>query len=188
MSKYLETGDQIKVTTPNKTRKGIITSLTKNGTATILFEDNTIETIELTIFKDPDTKINETSGPFFKGIIIQESLINYNVLKKVILIKTNVEEVTQKHETPHLEKWTLHTIAISPQKADEIATILSKTLATTPSTWYADFKNAAYHYIIFPNKIFKVDRSNPKGYDEVTTYGLTLKIPEHQLDFSPDIT
>jgi len=55
------------------------------------------------------------------------------------------------------------------------------------NAWYADFKNKSFHYIIFCNKIFKVDRSKPGQYNSVTKYGLSLGIPDYQLDFSPHI-
>ncbi len=52
--------------------------------------------------------------------------------------------------------------------------------------WYADFKNDKYHFIIFGNKIFKVDLSDPVLYSEARQYGLSLGIPGYQLDFEPD--
>ena len=51
--------------------------------------------------------------------------------------------------------------------------------------WYADFKNDKYHFIIFRNKVFRVDRNKPEEYEEVKKYGISLGIPDYQLDFSP---
>ena len=36
----------------------------------------------------------------FNGVIIEESLENKDVLQKVKIIKTKVEEVTEEHKTP----------------------------------------------------------------------------------------
>jgi hypothetical protein len=120
----------------------------------------------------------------FTGVIIEESLHDTGVLKKVKILKTKVEEVTEKHQTPHLKKWTLHTVEIPENKADEIAKELSQSLL---SKWYADFKNASYHYIVFRNKIFKINRSRKEEYDSVAEYGISIGIPDYQLDFSPHV-
>jgi|TARA_Y100000310_G_C20162756_1_gene569966 hypothetical protein len=122
----------------------------------------------------------------FNGVIIEESLENKDVLQKVKIIKTKVDEVTKEHQTPWIKQWTLHTVEISENQADEIAEDLSKSL-DSEHDWYADFKNDKFHYVIFHNKIFKVDRSTPEQYKEVTKYGVSLGIPDYQLDFSPHI-
>jgi len=42
-----------------------------------------------------------------------------------------------------------------------------------------------FHYIIFRNKIFFIHRDNKKEYDEATKFGISLGIPDYQVDFSP---
>jgi|SRR3989344_8393893 len=122
----------------------------------------------------------------FIGVIIEESLENKSVLRKVRIIKTEVEEVTEEHKTPWIKQWTLHTVEIPKEKADSIAKEVSKSL-DSKHHWYADFKDDKYHYIIFRNKIFKIDRTNREQYDEAKRYGIFLGIPEYQVDFHPDI-
>jgi len=99
----------------------------------------------------------------FEGVIIEESLEKKDILKRVKILDTKIENVTPDHQQE-----------------------LSLSLDSKHS-WYADFKNENFHYIIFRNKIFKVDRAKPKQYGAVTKCGLTLGIPDYQLDFSPDI-
>jgi len=123
----------------------------------------------------------------YAGVIIEESLKKKDILKKIKILATKVEKVTPEHHTPHLKQWTLHTVQIAEQQADKVAKELSRQLTTTHGHWYADFKNTKYHCIIFHNKIFRVDRSKKEQYNAVVNYGLTLGIPEYQLDFSPAI-
>ncbi len=124
----------------------------------------------------------------FTGIIVEESLENKTVLKKVKIISTEVEKVTLKHKTSWIKQWTMHTVEIAEDQIDKISKEISKALDTThQGNWYADFKNNQFHYIIFKNKIFKVNRTKPEQYKAVTEYGLSLGIPKHQLDFSPQI-
>ena len=123
----------------------------------------------------------------YKGVIIEESLENKDILNDVVILNTKVEQVTEKHNTPYLQQWTLHTFEVGEDKAWDIAEKLSKSLDSKHGAWYSDFKNEKFHYIIFRNKIFKIDRSNSEKYKEVVQYGISLGIPDYQLDFSPDI-
>jgi len=123
----------------------------------------------------------------YKGVIIEESLENKDILQDVTVLSTKVEQVTKEHHTPHLKQWTLHAVEIPEDRGEEVAEKISRVLETSHGHWYADFKNEKFHYIIFRNRVFRVDRSNPEEYKEVTEYGISLGIPDYQLDFSPDI-
>lgn len=123
----------------------------------------------------------------FTGSIIEESLDDKNVLKKIKIVKTKIEKVTEEHHTPHLKQWTIHEVEISEDDADKIAEELSKSLDSKHGEWYADFKNDQIHYVIFKNKVFKIDRAKKEQYDEATKYGISLGIPDYQVDFSPFI-
>lgn len=124
----------------------------------------------------------------FVGVIIEESLENKTVLKKVKILSTKIENVTKEHQTPWLTHWTLHTIEISMSNAKKIADEISNSLDRKHGgSWYADFKNKTHHYIIFRKKIFFIDRTCKKQYNEAKDYGLSLGIPEYQVDFHPEI-
>ncbi|MCX6741622.1 MAG: hypothetical protein NTX24_00380 [Candidatus Pacearchaeota archaeon] len=73
----------------------------------------------------------------YTGVIIEESLENVSILKKIKIIKTKVEKVTEKHKTPWLKKWTLHTVEIEENKAKKITEEISHSLESKHS-WYAD--------------------------------------------------
>jgi len=123
----------------------------------------------------------------YKGDIIEESLADTATLKTVDIISTRVEAVTPKHKTPWLKQWTLHTIEVPEDKAEELAEKLSHAIETKNQSWYIDFKNDTTHYVIFPDKVFRVSRNDPEQYKTVVSYGIKLGIPRHQLDFSPEI-
>jgi len=121
----------------------------------------------------------------YEGVIIEESLRDEGALKDFKILSTKVEKVTPRHNTPWLERWTLHTVEVPANKADEAAEAISRALQS--GYWYVDYKNDHTHYIVFPDKIFKIDRSQPEQYKAATEHGLTLDIPDYQLDFSPHI-
>ena len=121
----------------------------------------------------------------YQGVIIEESLKNKDVLKNLKFIDTKVEPVTPKHKTPWLTQWTLHTVEVPEDKIRQLAEAISHSLDR--DFWYADFRNANTHYIIFLNKVFKVDLNQPEQYKPVVDYGLSLGVPDYQLDFAPTI-
>lgn len=121
----------------------------------------------------------------YKGVIIEESLENKGVLQRVKILETKVEEVTERHQTPWVKQWTLHTVEILESEADDIAEEVSKSL-DSEHEWYADFKNEDTDYIIFRERIFKIDRDDEeqeKQYKEAREYGISLGIPEYQVVF-----
>ncbi|MCX6758659.1 MAG: hypothetical protein NTX14_03055, partial [Candidatus Nealsonbacteria bacterium] len=84
----------------------------------------------------------------YKGVIIEESLKDKEILKKVKIVSTKVEVAAKRHETPWIKQWTMHAVEIPDGEAVVIAEILSKSLDREHG-WYADFKNDTNHYIIF---------------------------------------
>jgi len=122
----------------------------------------------------------------YDGVIIEESLDNKDVLKIVKILKTKIEMVTPRMNTPHLKQWTLHTVEIPEEKADEIAQEISRSLKLKEE-WYADYRNNQYHFIIFREKIFKVNRRSSFEYEKVKEYGISLGIPAHQVNFTEDV-
>lgn len=124
----------------------------------------------------------------YLGTIIEESLEDSSVLSGVKITKTVVKTATKKEQTPWVKQWTLHTVEVPEQRADVSAKMISLALDRKHErSWYADFKNDKVHYIIFRNKFFCIDRTKPEAYQEATAYGLTLGIPDYQLDFSSHI-
>ncbi len=118
----------------------------------------------------------------YKGDIIEESLQNKEILNKVKSLSTRVEEVTEKHKTPWLKQWTLHLVEVPESEAKELAEEISRLLDNSHGgSWYVDFKNETHHYIIYPSKVFFIDRTKKEHYDEAEKYGTSIGIPQHQL-------
>lgn len=120
----------------------------------------------------------------YKGVIIQESLSDQAVLQDIKIVSTEVEQVTEHHKSTE-KKWTLHTVEVLSNKVGGIANTISKCIK---NKWYADFKNDIYHYIIFKDRVFHVKIADKKQYDEPKTYGISLGLPEYQVDFHPNVT
>lgn len=122
----------------------------------------------------------------FRGDIIEESLEDEEVLKELKIISTRVEKVTEEHQTPWLSRWTLHTIEVSDSEADKVAEKLSKALESKHS-WYIDYRNDKNHYVIFKDKVFKMDRNKKSDYNKMIKYGLSIGTPDYQLPNFADL-
>ena len=120
----------------------------------------------------------------YTGIIIEESLRQSDVLNKLKIISTEIEEVTRSHNTPWVSVWTIHTIEILEKDAEIVANEISKSIDEKhSSSWYVEFKNNRNQYVIFYDKIFCINKNNEKEKLEAINYGLSIGIPEQQLDF-----
>ena len=65
------------------------------------------------------------------GVIIEESLdlnCRQEILGLVEIVSTKFEQVTEKHKTPWIKQWTLHTVKVTENKADDIAEKISRAL------------------------------------------------------------
>lgn len=122
----------------------------------------------------------------YKGDVIEESLKDKEVLKEFDIISTRVEKVTDEHQTPWLSQWTLDTIKVAENEAESLAEKLSKALDPEHG-WYIDYRNEKYHYVIFKDKVFKLDRSKKSNYDEMIKYGLSIGTPDYQLPNFADL-
>ena len=60
------------------------------------------------------------------GAIIEESLINTDVLKRIKITKTSIIPVTEQHKTPWLKQWTFHLVEVNADEAESIAREISK--------------------------------------------------------------
>ncbi len=123
----------------------------------------------------------------YKGDVIEESLQDKTVLKDLTIITKRVEPVTERHQTPWLSQWTLDTIEVSDVQADDLAKKLSAALDATRHNWYVDYRNPTRHYVIFKDKVFKIDRSKKADYDAMVAYGLSIGVPDYQLPNFADL-
>lgn len=118
----------------------------------------------------------------YKGVIIEESLEDKSVLHNVKVVKTDVEQVTERHKTPWLSQWTLHTVEIPEKNIEEVVAAVSHLFDKKHNSWYADFKNDEYHFIVYPHKIFMIPLGDEKEYEEARAYGISWGIPEYQVN------
>ena len=109
-----------------------------------------------------------SKNKIYKGIIIQESLEDKNLVKKMQILDTKVAGT-----------WTIHTILISKSDIEGLAPYIKQ-------GWYAHFWHGGEIIAIFKDKIFKFKHNEPNSWREAIGYGISIGIPRKQLDFPID--
>jgi hypothetical protein len=107
----------------------------------------------------------------YKGIIIEESLENVNVLRDAQIIKNTVSEDGE---------WRMYTVLVSPEYLEQLAQNLKD------GTWYAHFWNGRDVIAVFKGKTFRFNFDDKSTWEETLAHGRSLGIPEEQLDFPID--
>lgn len=124
----------------------------------------------------------------YKGVIIEESLTDRRIVDELEIVDTYIGKTTARESTPWVDQWTLQTVVIPNDKIDEYVDRLSKFIDKShASSWYCDFKNNEFHYVVFSNKLFKLDRTKRKDYISMKQYGISIGIPENQLPSFNDL-
>lgn len=104
----------------------------------------------------------------YSGCIIEESLKETSIIKEFKI----VEEIN--------DDGIMWIVEIDECKIADILPRLQKSMVDEP-VWYCDLKCEDYHYIIFNDKIFKVNRDYPEQYEEARNYGLKRGILDENL-------
>jgi hypothetical protein len=114
------------------------------------------------------THMNQTQ---YKGIIIEESLENRDLLKDAQIIKSTISSDGE---------WNMHTVLVSPEYLERLAQNLKD------GKWYAHFWNDRDVIAVFKGKTFKFNFDDRSTWEETLAHGRFLGIPEEQLDFPID--
>ena len=110
----------------------------------------------------------------YKGIIVEESLEDNRILNDFKIIDFRIS----KEENP-ADRWHLYTVQVSKEKIVR----LSKNIKPR---WYMHFWKNRNVIAIFKDKKFEFNFDDKSTWKPVVGYGLSLGIPEEQLDFPID--
>lgn len=104
----------------------------------------------------------------YMGTIVLESLIDKSVLDNLKVIKSEVSSTLG---------WHLFTVEVS---AEEILN-LSKNIES--NKWYMHFWKDRNVIAVFKDKTFEFNYDDKESWKPAVDYGLSIGIPEEQLDF-----
>jgi len=115
--------------------------------------------------------VKDANRVMYKGTIIENSLANKEVLKKLRIKKTWQND-----------DWTLHSVLLDEDQIPE----LSRSLDT--GSWYIHiwYQGKDDVKVIYKDKIFDIKFSDKSTWTDAIEHGKSLGIPEEQLDFPID--
>ena len=116
-----------------------------------------------------------------KGLLLEESLEDPGVLDLLRITRTETWQASNSAAFQP-DTWTALSFEADERQAGALAAELSRSLK--PLGWYINASTATDVYVIFPNKVFKYRKGDRVRREEAKRYGLTVGIPESQLDWS----
>jgi hypothetical protein len=80
--------------------------------------------------------------------------------------------------------WTFIEFGAPASASDQLAHAFAEALRDDGG-WYADYSCGEDHFVVFTGRVFQYRRGDAAGRAEARAYGLSIGIPDHQLDW-PD--
>ena len=108
------------------------------------------------------------SDPFFKGMIVEESLLDPTLINRFAVEKVQIS--TPVH-------WHIYTVFVKEQLIDECQHHLKD------GPWYMHFWQSDSVVVVFKNKLFRLSTYDEEAWAQVKTYARSIGISEEQLDF-----
>lgn len=112
----------------------------------------------------------------YKGTIVEESLEDNRIINGLEITKFKISE-----DDDPTERWHLYTVKVSKEEIEK----LSKYLKV--GKWYMHFWREREVLAVFKDKVFEFNYDDKSTWQEAVSYGLSLGIPQEQLDFLIDI-
>lgn len=111
----------------------------------------------------------------YHGIVLDKQFKNINVIKSF--------KIFAKRKSTNNE-WVLYGIVVEDQDLDQTILHIQNSLVTK-KPYYAHLYNDNKLIVIFKSKVFYA-KPHKSTWNEITDYGIELKIPKEQLDFWPN--
>jgi len=111
----------------------------------------------------------------YYGIIEAEALNNKDILKKFNIIKSYKE----KHLDENPPIWTINKVKFNEES------LIEKLPKFMLKGWYSLLWNNDFVYVIFKNKIFKIQNAKPwkkEEFNKVVSYALSVGINKKYFD------
>jgi hypothetical protein len=110
------------------------------------------------------------------GVIVEESLEDKAVLKKVKIVKTkeSFDDVTQSD-------WRIHTVEVDDKSIEVVVKLGSKCIK---EGWWMDFRRDNEAFIILKNKIFKITQDDLTNQKKAREYAISHGVDPRQAEFT----
>lgn len=113
----------------------------------------------------------------WKGVIIEESLEDKNILGLVKIIKTTQSTLESEEERGFLH---FHYVEIYDDKKDEF---IEKAKDAIKNSWYLHICNDGKMIVVYKNQSFEFTKEQKEKIKEAEEYGISIGILKEQVKF-----
>ena len=124
----------------------------------------------------------EKEAKKFTGLIIKESLRDSKILddKDIIISKVENWDIGERAADFQPKNWTAVFIEGNKDNIEQVAERISETILPK---WYSNLSDDTTEFVIFNKMIFRHCKTRNEDAYEAIKYGISVGIPEHQLDW-----
>ena len=120
--------------------------------------------------------MSEKKNKLWLGVLIEESLEDPAVLKKVSIVST---ECTHLEDETQGQQLQFHKIEVSESDVEDICLEVSRVIRPT---WYFQIVSGSKMFVVFRDEIMKAEKSDPESIERIIKYGTTLGILPEQIE------
>ena len=117
-----------------------------------------------------------TKNKLWLGVLIEESLEDPTVLKKMNIVET--QRMLLEGETQG-QQLQLHKIEVSESDVEDICLEVSRVIRPT---WYFHVVSGSKMIVVFRDEILKAEKSDPESIERIIKYGTTHGILPEQIE------
>jgi hypothetical protein len=110
----------------------------------------------------------------YRGVVVEESLEDNRIMNGLEVVGIHISG----QENPS-ERWHLYTIRVNEEEIERLSSSIK-------NAWYMHFWIGRKVIVIFNNRRFDFDYDTKATWRPAVEYGLSVGIPESQLDFKID--
>ena len=120
--------------------------------------------------------MSEKKNKLWLGVLIEESLEDPAVLKKVSIVST---ECTHLEDETQGQQLQFNKIEVSESDVEDICLEVSRVIRPT---WYFHIVSGSKMFVVFRDEIMKAEKSDPESIERIIKYGTTHGILPEQIE------
>lgn len=120
--------------------------------------------------------MSETKNKLWLGVLIEESLEDPAVLKKVSIVSTECTLLEGEAQGQQLQ---FHKIEVSESDVEDICFEVSRAIRPT---WYFHIVSGSKMIVVFRDEILRAEKSDPESIERIIKYGTAHGVLPEQIE------
>ena len=120
--------------------------------------------------------MSEKKNKLWLGVLIEESLEDPAVLKKINIVKTECMRLEEEGQGQQLQ---FHKIEVSESDVEDVCFEISRAIRPT---WYFHIVSGSKMIVVFRDEIMRAEKSDPESIERIIKYGTTHGVLPEQIE------